>query len=359
MNYAIILAGGVGSRFWPLSRQTEPKQFLRVCSGKPMIDETIDRIAPLIKKENIYIATNKMHKEKIKEFIKRQGIMIKNVLFEPEGRNTFPPIIVLTQRINKIDPEAVISVLPCDHAIENDEKFVELLAKAISVSGGGNIITFGVSPKRPETGYGYIKIRAGVYKSTRAQATRAQEGTRAQVYRIDKFIEKPDLATAKRLIKDKKYYWNSGIFVFKAEALMSETKRLLPDVYRILNSARDSNRLWASLPATSMDYAIMERTKNSLLMPVDYGWLDLGSWQAIQEVMQKDKSGNIFKGKCLDIESKNTFVWSQDRLVASVGLRDVIIVDTKDALLVCAKDKTQDVKKLVQALRLNKFKEQL
>ncbi len=347
MNYAIILAGGVGSRFWPLSRQTEPKQFLSVCSGKPMIDETIDRIALLIKKENIYIATNKMHKEKIKEFIKRQGIMIKNVLFEPEGRNTFPPIIVLTQRINKIDPEAVISVLPCDHVIENDEKFVELLAKAISVSGGGNIITFGVSPKRPETGYGYIKVKGERLKGKGA------------IYKIAKFIEKPDLAAAKKLIKDKKYYWNSGIFVFKAEALISETKKLLPDVYRILNSARDFNRLWASLPATSMDYAIMERTKNSLLMPADYGWLDLGSWQAIQEVMQKDKSGNIFKGKCLDIESKNTFVWSQDRLVASVGLRDVIIVDTKDALLVCAKDKTQDVKKLVQALRLNKFKEQL
>jgi len=331
-----------------LSRQTEPKQFLSVCSDKPMIDETIGRISPLIGKNNIYIATNKIHKEKIKVCMKKQGIPLENVLLEPQGRNTFPPIVLLTHRIRKIDPGAVISVLPCDHIIENDKKFVDLLAKAISVSGGGNIITFGVSPKRPETGYGYIKIRAGVQKCGSAG-----------VYRIEKFIEKPDLATAEKLAKDKKYYWNSGIFVFKAEALINETKRLFPEVYKNLSSGLSFRRLWASLPATSMDYAIMEKTKNSLLLRADYGWLDLGSWQAIEEVMKKDKQGNIFKGKCLDIESKNTFVWSGDRLVATLGLKDIIIVDTRDALLVCSKQRTQDVKKLVQSLKQNSFKKQL
>lgn len=345
MNYAIILAGGVGSRFWPLSRQTEPKQFLSVCSDKPMIEETIERIAPVLKKENIYIACNKLHRKKICEAIRKYGIPLKNVLLEPQGRNTFAPIIFLAHKISKLGPEAVISVLPCDHVIKNNKKFVRLLAKAFLVSNKGGIVTFGVTPKRPETGYGYIKIKS-----------LGRPAARPPVYEIEKFIEKPDLEKARELIKDKKYYWNSGIFVFRADVLINETKKILPEVYKNLIHEHNFKRLWASLPATSIDYAIMEKAKNIMLVPADYGWLDLGSWQAIEEVMTKDKNGNILKGNCVDIESKDTFVWSQDRLVASVGLKDIIIVDTDDALLVCSKKRAQDVKKVVQALKKTNFK---
>ncbi len=348
MNYAIILAGGVGSRFWPLSRQTEPKQFLSVCSDKPLIEETIERIAPAVKKENIYIAGNTIHRKKIRGSIRKYGVPVKNVLFEPEGRNTFPPVIFLSHKISKLDPEAVISVLPCDHVIQNNKKFLRLLTKAFLVSNKGGIVTFGVTPKRPETGYGYIKICAG-----------EKERNSAGVYKIEKFIEKPDLETAKSLIKDKKYYWNSGIFVFRADVLIKEAQELLPDVYRNLINEPNFKRLWASLPATSIDYAIMEKAKNIMLVPADYGWLDLGSWQAIEEVMTKDKNGNIFKGNCVDIESEDTFVWSQSRLVASVGLKDIIIVDTDDALLVCSKKKVQEVKKVVQALKKNNSRGQI
>lgn len=348
MNYAIILAGGVGSRFWPLSRQTEPKQFLSVCSAKPMIEETIERIAPALKKENIYIACNKIHREKISKSIRKYGVPLKNVLLEPQGRNTFAPIIFLSCKISKLDPEAVISVLPCDHVIKNNKKFLRLLTKAFLVSNKGGIVTFGVAPKRPETGYGYIKIKSP-----------GPQSPRTPVYKIEKFIEKPDLETARKLIKDKKYYWNSGIFVFRADVLINETKRILPGVYKKLIHKHNFKRLWAALPATSIDYAIMEKAKNMVLVPADYGWLDLGSWQAIEEVMAKDKNGNIFKGNCVDIESKDTFVWSQNRLVASVGLKDIIIVDTADALLVCSKKNAQDVKKVVQALKQNNFKGQL
>lgn len=345
MNYAIILAGGVGSRFWPLSRNTEPKQFLNFYSKKPMIEETIERISPLIKKENIYISTNKIYRQKIETGMKKLGIPLKNILFEPNSKNTFPPIALLSQKINKLDPQAVVAVLPCDHVITNNKRFVSLLKRAAEAASRGNIVTFGVIPKRPETGYGYIKIKA--------------RGKGPRVYEIEKFIEKPDLLTAKKLIRDKRNYWNSGIFIFKPEVLLAETKSILPEVYKNITTQGNFEKLWKKLPSISIDYAIMEKTKKIVLLPADYGWLDLGSWQAIEEVLKKDKNGNIFRGNYLDINSKDSIVWAGSRLIATVGLKDVIVVDTKDSLLICSKDKTQDVKKVVQRLKQKKAEKYL
>ncbi len=343
MNYAIILAGGTGTRFWPLSRELEPKQFLNVCSSKPMIEEAIDRISPLIRKENIYIATSRIYNQKIRKCLKRLNISSSNILFEPESKNTFAPIAVLSKNINNLDSDAVIVVLPSDHFIKYQNRFLKLLSRGIEIARSGYIVSLGIPPKRPETGYGYIKTKSKI----------------KNFYLIEKFIEKPNLIQAKKFIRDKRYYWNGGIFIFRPQVMLEEIKKFAPRVYKItiqIKNKKDFNRLWHRLPSISVDYAIMEKTKRIALLPADCGWMDLGSWEAIGEIAKKDKNGNIFQGKSIDIGSKDTLVWSGKRLVTTLGLDNIIIVDTEDALLVCRKDRSQDVKKAVRLLKQKNFK---
>jgi mannose-1-phosphate guanylyltransferase len=345
MNYAIILAGGTGSRFWPLSRTSEPKQFLHLYSDKAILEETICRASSLLSKENIYIAANIKHKQNIKNIIKHSGILPNNVFLEPSAKNTLAPILALSKRIYYVDKDAIIAILPSDHLVTNKNRFMQLLAKGFDIAGGDVIVTFGVSPKRPETGYGYIRVK--------------NVSKRAKFYKVDKFIEKPEFKTANKLIKDKSYYWNSGMFIFRARVLLEEAKRLVPSTFKIIMKSGAGNNvpsLWGRLSAKSIDYAIMEKSKRIVLLPADCGWLDLGSWGAIEEMTKKDKNGNIFKGQCIDIGSKNIIVQSDNRLVATLGLNDIIIVDTKDALLVCRKDKAQEVKKIRSLLKLRNFK---
>ena len=350
MNYALILAGGIGSRFWPLSRQEEPKQFFNLCSRKSMVEETICRLSGLIKKEDIYIATNKIHNQKIKRCAESLGISFGNILFEPEGKNTLAPICLLSKKISDRDPEAVIVVLPSDHYIKDDDAFLKSLKSATEVARQGHIVTLGVPPQRPETGYGYIKIKSKV---------KSQE---SKFYKVDSFIEKPNLRKAKEFLKDKRYYWNCGIFIFRADVALEEVSKFAPGVYKIIMKIKNDfqlRTLWPKLPSVSFDYAVMEKTKTTALLVADYGWMDLGSWEALDAVLKKDKNGNIFRGNCVSLDNKNTFIWSDERLVAALGLDNLIIVNTEDALLVCRKDKSQDVKKVVQILKLKKCREQI
>lgn len=346
MNYAIILAGGTGSRFWPLSRTMEPKQFLNLCSGRPMIEDTISRIRDLIKQDDIYIATNKIYLKNIKNCLKQLSIPMRNIFFEPERRNTLAPIGVLSKKIYDKDKDSVILVMPADHHIKNDRKFLNTLEKAIGVAKKGHIVTIGITPDSPETGYGYIKVKS------------KHKG----FYSIERFIEKPELVKARRFVKDKRFYWNGGIFIFRADVMLEEIKRYALADHMIINKIKDKtslNKFWSRFTSISIDYAVMEKTGKTALIPADFGWMDLGSWKAIEYFAKKDKCGNIFKGNCVDIGSKNTLAWSDNRLLATLGLNNIVIVDTKDALLVCSKDKTQDVRKIVQKLQQNKFKEQI
>jgi len=350
LNYAIILAGGTGTRFWPLSRELEPKQFLNVCSSKPMIEEAIDRISPLIKKENIYIATSRSYNQKIRKCLKKLNISSGNILLEPESKNTFAPIAVLSKNINHLDSDAVMIVLPSDHSIKYQNRFLKLLSKGIEIARSGYIVSLGIPPKRPETGYGYIKIKP--------QAA----SRKPSAYEIDRFIEKPDLTRARKFIKDKRYYWNGGIFIFRPQVMLEEIKKFMPGVYKIImqiKNKKDLSRLWHKFPSVSIDYAVMEKTQRMALVPADCGWTDLGSWEAIGELAKKDRNGNIFRGKSIDIGSRNTLVWSDKRLVTTLGLNNIIIVDTEDALLVCRKDISQDVKKVVGLLKQKNFKGQI
>ena len=347
MNYAIILAGGIGSRFWPLSRESEPKQFLDIFSRKPMLEQTILRVSRLIDQKNIYIATNKAYRNKITNFSKKFDISLQNILFEPESKNTLAPIGVLTHKIYDKDKEAVILVLPSDHYIKDEKRFIKALRQAIAVANKGFIVTLGIVPDKPETGYGYIKINSKI-KNLKA-------------FQVERFIEKPALAKAKRFMRDKSYFWNSGMFVFRANIMLQEINKLTPAYYDIIAKINDNkslNKLWKRFSSLSIDYAIMEKTHKMALIPADFGWNDLGSWQAIEclpagqaGLTKDDKNGNIFKGCCIDIGSKNTLAWSSGRILATVGLNNIIVVETKDALLVCAKGKAQEIKSLVRILK--------
>ena len=346
MKYAVILSGGVGSRFWPLSRQKEPKQFLKIVSKKSLIEETIDRIKPLIGLKNIYIAASSIHSDKMKESLKKSGLSLNNVIFEPEGKNTLAPIACLSERIVRSDPEAVIVVLPCDHFVKEKAKFLELVKKGIRIAQQGYIVTLGVPPTRPETGYGYIKINS----------------RHRDFCTVAKFTEKPDLRRARDFLKDKRYYWNAGIFIFRADVMVGEISRYAKAAYRIINEIhgrRSLARLWRKFPSISIDYAVMEHSTKIALLPAECGWTDLGSWQSLAEVMVKDKAGNIFNGRCVDMGSTNTFVWSKQRLVSTLGIDNIFIIDTKDALLVFRADKSQEIKQMVELLKQKRLYKQI
>jgi mannose-1-phosphate guanylyltransferase len=354
LNYTIILAGGIGSRFWPLSTDAKPKQFLSLCSNQPLLVQSIKRVSSLTDKTNTYIATNKIYKTLALNCLKKLHIPKSNFLFEQDRKNTLAPIGVLANIIFTKDKKAVIAVFPSDHFIKNEREFLRVLKKAIESAKRGNIVTLGIIPPRPETGFGYIKIRSQRHNVTTSQA----KTQKTKIYKVERFIEKPDLKTAEKLVRNKKYYCNAGIFVFKAQTLLEEIKRIQPGVSKILSNIKDRkdlDRLWKKFPAVSIDYAIMEKSNKLKLIPLNCGWSDLGSWQAIEEIRGKDKNGNIFICKNVDLGSKDTLVWSDYRLVATLGLKGLIIVDTKDALLVCSKDKAQEVKKIVEILKSKKM----
>jgi mannose-1-phosphate guanylyltransferase len=313
-----------------------------------MLAQTLQRIKGCIPGKNIYLAANKLHRVRILGCLRALSVPPRNIFFEPEAKNTFAPIGFLSARIYSLDEQAVIAVLPSDHFIKHKEKFLRLLKAGMEIARLDYVVTMGVRPTRPETGYGYIRASGRINKS---RCLRAQA-----------FIEKPNIGRTRRFLKDRRYFWNSGIFIFKAAVLLEEIEKFMPAAYKtIMKLAQGSSAIakyWHTLPSLSIDYAIMEKTKRMVLLQADFGWVDVGSWQAVEEVIGKDRNNNIFKGNCIDFESKNSLVWGHSRLVATVGLNNIVIVDTPDALLVCAKEKTQEVKKLVQLLERRKHKVQ-
>jgi len=349
MIYAIILAGGTGTRFWPLSRQNEPKQFLNIFSDRSMMEETIKRISRLVDNENIYIATNKIYRKKTTDYLKNLHIPVKNLFLEPQSKNTLAPIGVVSCKIYSKDKEAIILVLPCDHYIKDAKRFLKSLKKAAMLAKKGYIVTLGIIPDRPETGYGYIKIAARL------------KNQRSKAYEVKEFVEKPFFQRAEKFIKNKRYFWNSGIFIFKADTILEEIRRIKPEVYKLIIKVNNKNFIetWKQLPTLSVDYGIMEKTDKIVLLPANFGWIDLGSWKTVEYLAKKDKSGNMLKGNCIDVGSKNIISWSDNRILATVGLDNVIIVNTKDAILVCSKSRTQDVRSVVNILKQKGLNKQI
>lgn len=337
--YGIILAGGSGSRLWPLSRELYPKQLLNLNSDKSLLQLTYERLKNCT--SEIISVTNTKHSSNIR----MQLSEISNspvVLSEPVAKNTAPAIVLAAKYImQKTNSDPVIIAVPSDHLIEDKEKFISTVKKGEKLAQKGYIVTFGIEPSYPETGYGYINT-----------SEKIEDG-----YKVKAFVEKPDIETAKEYLEAKTYFWNSGIFMFKASTLFEETFKHAPDIAKVSEEIDFSETdeipfiNFDKMPSISIDYAIMEKSDKIALVKLESDWNDLGSWQSIYDVSKKDENGNVFIGHVLDKSSKNSFVYSSSKLVATIGLEDTVIVETEDAILACKKDRTQDVKQVYETLK--------
>jgi mannose-1-phosphate guanylyltransferase/mannose-6-phosphate isomerase len=336
--YFVILAGGSGTRFWPSSRAALPKQFLALTAEHSLLQETLKRIQSKTKGERIFIVTNKRFKKIVARQTKPFKVPSNNILLEPSGKNTAPAIAWAASLIHRRDPGAVMVVLPSDHLIAHKANYLKTLDQAARLAGENYLVTLGIVPTRPETGYGYIKGRKT-----------------GSVYEVERFVEKPPLAKAREYLKTKKYYWNSGMFIWKTAAILNEFKTYLPEIYKAFAAApgqRSVEKFWGKLEGISIDYGIMEKAKRVAVVPaVNIGWSDVGSWEALWEVSVKNKEGNAFKGDVVTDATQNTLVIADKRLIALVGLDDMVVVDTPDVLLVCRKSQSQSVKNIVEALK--------
>ena len=333
--HAVILAGGSGTRFWPLSRAKKPKQFLPLVTDRTLIAETFVRVEPLCSSERTWVVCGKDHVAGVREAL--PDLQDEHLLVEPAARNTAPAIGLACVHALREDPDATLMILPSDHHIARPEAFRTALSTAAQASQNGDLLTLGVQPTRPETGYGYL--RRGAEK-------------RPGVFAVDAFVEKPDAATAQRYLQDPAYSWNAGIFVFRADAMLEALRRHLPKVHEGLTRGRD----FATLQSISIDYGVMEpesqTTHRIALVPGDFGWSDVGSFAALPEVRALDARGNAVSGDAVAIDCEDCVVLSEGkRLVAVVGLRGLCVVDAGDALLVVPRDRAQDVRAVVDALK--------
>lgn len=355
--YAVIMAGGTGTRFWPLSRESSPKQMLRIVGEDTMIRQTIKRLHGFVPYENIFIVTNKkqafdlnLHLQELKT-----GKGSYTIIAEPFGRNTAPAVGVAAVYLKKKNADSIMIVLPADHSIRHEKVFIEVLTRAVQDAQKGHLVTLGIKPLRPEIGYGYIKAATGKQAS--------------EIRRVVKFTEKPDMKTAQRYLNDGNYLWNSGIFVWKASAILGEIKKYMPALFKGLSriekaigTAQENDAIEAvykKLDNISIDYGVLEKSKKVMVIPADIGWSDVGSWTALDEVLPHDTCGNIIRGNVVDAGSKDSLIFGSNRLVATIGLEDMIVVDTPDATLVCPKERAQDVKKIVDELKKQNREEHL
>lgn len=339
--YGIILAGGSGSRLWPLSRELYPKQLLNIISDKSLLQSTYERIAHCMQKENIISITNTKHASNVKMQI---GELTENpvVLSEPVAKNTAPAIALAVKYIMQTtNQDPVILVVPSDHLIKDNERFLDTVKKGEKLAQDGYIVTFGIQPAYPETGYGYINTLKPLEIG----------------YKVKEFVEKPDFATAEKYLAAGTYFWNSGIFMFKASVMMKEFEKLAPEISKIAENVDFTKTKdipfieFDKMPSISIDYAIMEKSDKIALLKLESDWNDLGSWQSIYDVSNKDENNNVFVGHVIDEGSKNSFVYASSKLVTTIGLEDTIIVETEDAVLACKKDRAQDVKKIFETLK--------
>ena len=351
--YALVLAGGTGSRFWPFSRVLEPKQFINIIGKESLLQNTVRRLKGLIQPKQIFFVTNQVHFFELKKQIEKFHIPDENIILEPQGKNTAPAIGLCARLIEQKNKDAVLAVFPSDHYIKDIKKFQGCVNRALKCAGSDFLVTIGIRPNKPATGYGYIK----------AGKRLTVNGKRIACYKAQNFLEKPNLNKARRLVSSGEYFWNSGMFVWKAAVFMEELKRYLPELYSQLNSIRtngDIEKVWHKIRAISVDYGIMERSKRIALVAADFYWSDLGAWDALEDLLQKDKKGNVLSGDALDFGSSGLCAFSRgNRLIATIGLKGLIIADTPDALLVCDKQKTQEVKKIVEHLKSSNRKEHI
>jgi len=354
----VVLAGGGGTRLFPISRNNCPKQFSNLATEKSLLIDTLMRFDRAVSPEDIIIVTNKQYEQHVLCELKSWGLEAVHVILEPAARNTAPAIALAVQYcedVLKADKSQCVLVAPSDHMIKPKETLISAVNKAEIVSSEGNLITFGIVPDKPETGYGYIKAHKnntdkdyGYYDKTGALLA----------YKVDKFIEKPCKAKAEEYFSSGEYYWNSGMFAFTVEAFKEELHKYCPEISHLIEKGYNhALSHFEQMPKISIDYALAERSQRIAVVPLHLNWSDIGSWDALYDVLAKDTDGNALKGDCVVIDSNNSLLISSDRLVAAVGMEDVIIVETNDVIVVAKRGESQKIKDLVDLLKKNKRKE--
>jgi mannose-1-phosphate guanylyltransferase len=348
MILPVIMAGGTGSRLWPLSRELYPKQFLNVTGEQTMLQQTVARLADIEHTTPVLIC-NEEHRFIAAEQMRLSGYEHGGIILEPVGRNTAPAIaLAALQAVNNAadGEEPVLLVLAADHVIENEQAFKISLEKALPFAENDKLVTFGIVPTSPETGYGYIK-----------------SGDQDEdAFSVSAFVEKPDLETAQEYFARGNYYWNSGMFMFKASRYLEELQKFSPDILDVCKRAiadpsqdmefvRVDKTIFENCPDDSIDYAVMEKTNSAVVVPMDAGWSDVGSFSALWDISQKDENQNVTKGDVITVDSTNNYIYAENKLVTAVGLDNLVVVETKDAVLVASKDKVQDVKSIVNQLK--------
>lgn len=345
---ALIMAGGKGERFWPKSRQNLPKQFLSLTDdGKTMLQLTVERILPLVKLEDIFIATNRAYKALVQAQL--PDLPAENILCEPQGKNTAPCIGLGAVHMAKKYGDAIMLVLPSDHLIKYNTIFLDTLSEACNVAAENhNLVTLGITPDEPETGYGYIKFD--------------MDRRLGSAYAVERFVEKPDLPTAKSYLASEQYLWNSGMFVWKISTILHNLEQYLPEIYaglcRIGESIGAENeqvvleREFATFKSESIDYGVMEKAKDIYILTGSFGWDDVGSWLAVGRIKKSNEFGNVIDGNVVAVDTQNCIVQGADKLIATVGLEDLIVVDTEDALLICEKSRAGEIKRVLENLRI-------
>jgi len=342
----VLLSGGVGSRLWPVSRETHPKQFLPLAGEITMLQETLQRTAPL-KASAPLVVCNEEHRFMVAEQLRQIALQAGALILEPEGRNTAPAVALAALRAVSTDAESVLLVLPADHLIKDIDAFVAAVARALPMAEKGRLMTFGVVPTAPETGYGYIKCGAPLADN---------------LYELERFVEKPDAATARGYLESGGYLWNSGMFLLRAQSYLDELAKRAPEILSCCQRAMESATVdlyfvrpdpdsFRQCPSDSIDYAVMEKTDIGGVVSLDCGWSDVGAWSALWEVAERDAQGNVCRGDVIVDNCRGSYFRSDSRLVAATGVENIVVVETADAILVADRDKVQDVKRIVTMLK--------